>query len=255
MKTLMAGGEPFFYPGDRDVGCLLTHGFTGAPEEMRWMGEYLGNQGITSLGVRLFGHATEPADMNRARSHDWVASVEDGYHMLRSLVSKIFVVGLSAGGALSLLMARDFPVGGVVVMSTPPWFPEQRVRQLRPILPLVSKIWRFASPDGQSDWHDMEAEQKQVHYPVFPVRATAELNDLLDEMRETLDQVTVPALLIYSKGDGAIPPESGQVMYDRLGSTDKELLWLTESGHNIPRDASRQVAFEAAAAFILRVAA
>ncbi|MFV1857821.1 MAG: alpha/beta hydrolase [Anaerolineales bacterium] len=255
MKTLMPGGEPFFYPGDSDVGCLLTHGFTGAPEEMRWMGEYLAKQGITSLGVRLFGHATQPADMNRARSRDWLASVEDGYHLLRNQVSKMIVVGLSTGGALSILMARDFPVAGVVVMSTPPWFPQELVRKLRPVIPLVSKFWRFASEDGESDWHDKEAEKIQVHYPVFPVRATAELNDLLDEMRGTLDQVTVPALLIYARGDGTIPPESGQVMYDGLGSADKELMWLTESGHNIPRDASRQQAFEAAASFIRRVAA
>ena len=253
MSTLMPGGEPFFYPASSDVGGLLIHGFTGAPEEMRWMGEYLAKQGITTLGIRLFGHATQPADMNRARQRDWLASVEDGYHMLSSQVSKMFMVGLSTGGALSLIMARDFPVSGVIVMSTPTQFPDKRVRQLRPVVPLVSKVWRFAAQNGDSDWHDKQAEQKQVHYDVFPVRATAELNDLLEEMRKTLDQVTVPALLIYAKGDGTISPESGQQMYDGLGSDDKELLWLTESGHNIPRDASRKQAFEAAAAFIHRV--
>jgi carboxylesterase len=232
----MPGGEPFFFPSGSDVGCLLSHGFTGAPEEMRWMGEYLANQGITTIGVRLFGHATQPADMNRARKQDWLASVEDGYHMLTSQVSKIVVVGLSTGGALSMIMARDFPVSGVAVMSTPPRFPDERVRRLRPIVPLISKVWRFAAQNGESDWHDKEAEQANIHYPVFP-------------------HVTVPALLIYSKGDGTIPPDSGQAMYDALGSADKELLWLTESGHNIPMDASRQQAFEATSAFIHRVAA
>ncbi len=255
MSTLMPGGEPFFYPAQSDVGCLLTHGFTGAPEEMRRMGKYLANQGITALGVRLFGHATQPADMNRARQQDWLASVEDGYHMLSSQVSRMFMIGLSTGGALSLIMARDFPVSGVIVMSTPTQFPDKRVRQLRPFVPLVSKVWRFAGQNGESDWHDKEAERSNVHYPVFPLRATAELNDLLDKMRDTLDRVTVPALLIYSRGDGTIAPESGQEMLDGLGSTDKELLWLTDSGHNIPMDASREQAFEATAAFIHRVSA
>jgi len=41
--------EPFFLPGNR-VGCLLVHGFTGAPKEMRWMGEFLNQQGYTVLG-------------------------------------------------------------------------------------------------------------------------------------------------------------------------------------------------------------
>ena len=54
--------EPFYLPGN-NIGCLLVHGFTGAPKEMRWMGEFLGNQGYTVLGIRLAGHATTPEDM------------------------------------------------------------------------------------------------------------------------------------------------------------------------------------------------
>jgi len=41
--------EPFFFPGGR-TGILLTHGFTGAPKEMRWMGEYLNRQDIPVWG-------------------------------------------------------------------------------------------------------------------------------------------------------------------------------------------------------------
>ena len=40
---IVPGAEPFFFgvpPGDR-VGCLLLHGFTAMPEEMRWLGESL----------------------------------------------------------------------------------------------------------------------------------------------------------------------------------------------------------------------
>ena len=51
--------EPFFFPGNR-IGCLLVHGFTGAPKEMRWMGEYLNQQGYTvgRIGLPLWKMAT-----------------------------------------------------------------------------------------------------------------------------------------------------------------------------------------------------
>ncbi|MDK1046444.1 MAG: hypothetical protein QGM45_12280, partial [Anaerolineales bacterium] len=88
MRVLVDRGEPFFYPGG-DIGCLLIHGFSGAPEEMRWMGKYLAEHGFTVLGVRLFAHATQVTDMNRARWEDWLANVEDGYHMLRGLASQV----------------------------------------------------------------------------------------------------------------------------------------------------------------------
>src|SRR3974377_2317290 len=93
--------EPFFFPGG-PTGCLLVHGFTGAPKEMRWLGEYLAGQGHTVLGVRLAAHATRPEDMHRASWQDWVASVEDGWNLLCSAIcrtdspepARMFIMGL-----------------------------------------------------------------------------------------------------------------------------------------------------------------
>ena len=115
---IIPSAEPFYFPGNK-TGCLLVHGFTGAPKEMRWMGEYLAEEGFSVLGVRLAGHATKPEDMIRTRYTDWMHSVEDGYHLLKGTVDRVFLIGLSMGGALSLLMASKLDVSGVFVMSAP----------------------------------------------------------------------------------------------------------------------------------------
>ncbi len=120
---LIPSAEPFFFPG-RPTGCLLVHGFTGAPKEMRWLGEYLAGQGHTVLGVRLSAHATQPEDMIRSRWWDWVASVEDGWAMLSGCTERIFVIGLSMGGILALLSASYQPVAGVVAMAVPHHLPQ-----------------------------------------------------------------------------------------------------------------------------------
>ncbi len=46
----------------RKTGCLLLHGFTGTPKEMRMLGDSLASDGHTVLAPRLFGHATDPED-------------------------------------------------------------------------------------------------------------------------------------------------------------------------------------------------
>ena len=74
MTLLIPTAEPFLFPRG-PVGVLLIHGFTGTPKEMRWMGEYLANQGFTTLGIRLVGHATDPQDMLRVRWRDWASDV------------------------------------------------------------------------------------------------------------------------------------------------------------------------------------
>ena len=120
MSQIIPTTEPFFLQGDSSKpACLLIHGFTGTPKEMRWMGEYLNQHGYTCLGVRLAGHATQPEDMVRSRWADWTASVEDGYNLLSGLTDDIFLVGLSMGGILSLLMSTRLAprVKGVVAVT------------------------------------------------------------------------------------------------------------------------------------------
>lgn len=248
MSHIIPATEPFFFPGGR-TGCLLIHGFTGTPKEMRWMGEYLAKEGHTVLGPRLFGHATRPEDMIRARWQDWVASVEDGWRLLSGACERIFVMGLSMGGVLALHTAAHFPAAGVVAMATPFALPDD------PRLSLAKIIARFKPyfPKGPSDWHDKEAERDHVSYPVYPMRALPELLALMGEMRAALPKISAPALVIHSKGDGGVPPENAQNIYDRLTTQDKQLLWVEKSGHVVTRDAERLRVFRAASDFVRRL--
>jgi carboxylesterase len=85
MLQIIPTAEAFFLPGQGEntrIGCLLTHGFTGAPKEMHPLGENFNRRGYTVYGIRLNGHATRPEDMIRSRWRDWLLSVEDGGHVI-----------------------------------------------------------------------------------------------------------------------------------------------------------------------------
>ncbi len=261
---IIPNAEPFFFPGGK-TGCLLIHGFTGAPKEMREMGEYLAQQRYTVLGIRLAGHATRPEDMIRTRWQDWLASVEDGWHTLRGAVDHIFLLGLSMGGALALTITAQgtHPVAGVVTMSTPFTMPARSPHtrflaklpegmQIQ-VMKLMSKVFAYSPkvteppPEPLPEWmHD------HIAYPRNPTRSGAELAQLLAAMRASLPKVAVPALVIHSRGDDYVPKNSMPEIYARIGSRDKEMLWLEKSGHVITRDVEKEQVFEAARAFIER---
>ena len=194
--------EPFFLPGKPgQPGCLLTHGFTGTPKEMRWMGEYLSQQGFPSLGVRLAGHATRPEDMIRSRYTDWMASVEDGYHLLRGLTDRIYLVGLSMGGILSLLMATKLDAAGVVAMSTPYRIPVNYPVWLMRLMSKFVRNWPKSKEEPGAGWFDKAAFVEHVSYPQNPIRSGIEFHFLATEMRMALPEVIKPVLLIHSKDD------------------------------------------------------
>ena len=245
---LIPTAEPFFFPGGR-TGCLLVHGFTGAPKEMRRMGEYMASQGHSVLGVRLAAHATLPEDMNRARWHDWLASVEDGYHILSGCCDRIFLMGLSMGGMLSLAFAARYPVAGLVIMSSPHHLPsDPRLRFIKQL----SVMQPFMVVEGEPNYFEPEAFREHICYPQTPTRALAELMELSEQLRSALPVITAPAMLIYSKNDQTVTPQENhaELIYEGLGSTDKRLMWIENSSHVITCDAQRQTVFEAASEFV-----
>jgi len=255
MLQIIPTTEPFIFRGDSDKpACLLIHGFTGGPKEMRWMGEYLHEQGITCLGVRLAGHATKPEDMIRSRYADWIASVEDGYHLLRGMSDNIFLAGLSMGGTLSLLMSTNLNVKGVIAMSTPYKLREDpRLKYVNLISIFEAYTPKSSEVPGES-WFDKEAWKDHISYPQNPVRSVGELDSLLGEMRNALPRVNVPVLLIHSKDDLYVLPENMEWIYDDLrNASDKEKVYITGSGHVVTRDAARRQVFESAVEFIQRV--
>ena len=233
---------------------MLIHGFTGTPKEMRWMGEFLARQGYSVLGVRLSGHATCPEDMIRSRWSDWTASVEDGYQLLRGITDRIFLVGLSMGGVLSLLMSAHLEVAGVVAMSTPYQLPASYPAWLFRMLSIVMPFRAKSKEPPGSDWFDKPAHAEHVAYRHNPVRAVAELQLLLAEMRTALPLVGAPVLLIHSKDDQYVLPENMERLYAGLvKAPDKKMLWITGSGHVLTRDAARGQVFDAALKFIHHV--
>ncbi|HRK88890.1 MAG TPA: alpha/beta fold hydrolase [Anaerolineales bacterium] len=245
--------EPFFLPGGR-TGILLTHGFTGTPKEMRWMGEYLNRElGFTCLGVRLAGHATRPKDMVRSRWTDWTASVEDGYNLLRGAADTVFLVGLSMGGVLSLLMSTKLDVKGVVTMSAPYELPDEHPAWQIKLYSYFRAYMPKTREAPGTGWFDKEAYKEHISYPLNPIRSAAELKVLLGKMQAALPKVTVPVCMIHSKDDTYVVPENMERIYAGLvNATEKTKTYVTGSGHVVTRDAARHQVFELARDFIQR---
>ena len=218
------------------------------------MGEYLNEKGLTCLGIRLTGHATDPEDMIRSNWTDWTASVEDGYQLLRGVTEDIFLVGLSMGGILSLLMSTRLYVKGVVAMSTPYKLPDDpRLRKIDWISKIVAYMPKSDEEPGSS-WFDKDAWKDHISYPMNPVRSIGELNKLLGEMRAALPKIAVPVLLVHSKDDRYVLSENMELIYADLKNTsDKAKLYISGSGHVVTRDAARHQVFESALEFIQRV--
>lgn len=247
LKTVMAGAEPFFHRGGR-VGCLVLHGFTGTPQEVRELGGRIAALGHTVFGPRLPGHGVEPADLNRARWHDWYLAAEDAYHVLAAQCDHVVVVGLSMGASTGLLLSTRLPVLGVAALSTPlTLWPDWR-------LPFVGWVWPLVPyslrTDADDTWVDPGAPARRVDYRLRPLRGVAELVRYLRFVRSRLASVHVPLLLVHSRTDRTAPPSGMETIRDLVASEQVETVWIENSDHAMAEDASREEVFAHVVRFV-----
>ncbi len=247
MSQLLPGGEPFFLPGG-STGCLLIHGFTASPQEMRRLGDHLAGEGHTVLGVRLPGHATVLTDMLRVRWTDWYAATLDGACLLSDMCARIVPVGLSLGGALALRLAAEQPVAAAVALSTPYRQPPDRRLAVLRHLTWIVRFWRKGPPD----WRDPQAQAERVAYPAYPLRAIAEVDATLAAMRSTLESIRAPVLLMHSAEDDFVRPDNMGLIAGNITASRVETALVTHSNHIITCDAARQLVFKRVAEFISR---
>lgn len=217
------------------VAALLIHGFTGAPPEMRLIGDTLHQSGFTVYGPLLPGHGTQPEDCNRVRWQDWTESVSNALASLTEEHETVFVAGLSMGAALTLYLAAHHPELPGIVTYAPPIGIRDRRRFLRPVVPLLKHVVGALSKPEEV-WLDPEAADRIWCYEVYPTGGGGELLALIDLVKGLLPQVGCPLLIIRSADDPTVTPEGAQFVYDQVSSTDKELVTLQDVGHVLTVD-------------------
>jgi len=241
---IIPGAEPFFFEAG-DSGCLLIHGISGTPQVFRAMGEKLAAQGISALGVRLKGHATKVEDMHSCSYQDWVESAEQELERLGEKCSKLFCVGLSMGGVISLRLARLHPqkIKGVVTICSP-----YQLRELKFKAIPLAKYFLKQIATGPKSINDPEAVE--INYPYHSLPAVHQLIKLTAVVRADLPQIKLPALIFGAKDDWVVDQRDPGLFFEQIGSEKKELVWLEHSQHVAPLDYDKDIIFEKIVSFV-----
>lgn len=242
--AIIPGAEPFVFPGG-DVGCLLIHGFTGNPSSMRPMGEYLAEQGFTVVGPRLKGHGTRVEDMFDNTYEEWIASAEAGLEQIREKSRTVFVAGLSMGATLALHLACSHPeaVAGVVPICGPVFMKDFRLV----FLPLIRNFIKTV-PGVGGDIKDPAVTESS--YDQVPLPALEEMLKLCRLVKEELPRIKQPALIFAARDDHVVHPSNATYILERIGSLEKELIWLENSYHVATLDFDKEIIFERTAQFM-----
>ena len=238
----MAGPADPFALGDGPDACLLLHGLTGSPAEMRPVGDALAAAGFRAVAPLLPGHGTTPEDLYKTTRADLAVAAQTALLSLAG-ARRIFLCGLSVGGLLSIgLAARSWVREGLPDFSA--------IALLAPAIDFAGTTWLFAHVIGRlpalplilgkgaRDVSGGPDERKKVDasYTAIPMRWGAELRLLSEETQKLAPRVHAPALLLHGALDRTIAASGSRRLARMLGSSQVEVRVLPRSGHVLPLD-------------------
>jgi len=241
---ILAGAEPFFAQNG-NVGVLVSHGYTGNPQSMRYLAEGLASTGFTVALPRLKGHGTSPADMANSTASDWIADLEEATAWLQQRCDTLFMTGLSMGGTLTLFMAGQHPdlFKGIMPINAVVFSNNPDLASLAFMSPAPAEIPGIGS--------DVKAEGVvELAYPVVPVPTVKELLVLMKVADEMLTRITCPALVFVSRNDHVVPPANAEYILQKLPNADKHLVWLENSYHVATLDNDKDIIVQKSIEFI-----
>lgn len=242
--TVLVGAEPFHTERGR-VGVLVSHGYTGSPQSMRYYAEGLANAGFTVALPRLAGHGTTPDDMARSTATDWIRDLEAAMAWLQARCDTLFVTGLSMGGTLTLFMAGQYPdvFKGIIPINALIFNNNPELAALVYGQGIPTELPGIGS--------DIKAEGvKELAYPVIPTPTLKELFALTKVTDELLPRINCPALIFTSREDHVVPPVNAEYILQKLPNPDKQIVWLENSYHVATLDNDKDLIVQKSVEFI-----
>lgn len=226
-------GSSFYLQGTKPTGILLLHGFTATTVEVRPLAEHLQAQGFSVYCPLLPGHGTKPEDMIRVRWQDWYETAQKGLEKLTG-VQNIFVAGESMGGLLALLLAANNPfIKGIVLYA--PAIRIKGIWRAKWLAPFVKIMPKNYLPDEDETEQEGEILPWQG-YNVVALAAVVQLEKLQKEVLRQIHKVNQPVIIFQGRKDRTIDPDGANLLYERLSSSHKSLIWLENSGHCVVLD-------------------
>lgn len=245
--TLMPGAEPFSHDGNR-TGVLVLHGFTGSPKSMRPWAQRLADAGYTVRLPRLPGHGTRWQDMNLTRWEDWYAEAERAFAELQGRCDRVFIMGLSMGGSLTLRLAeqKGAAVAGIVLVNAAV-HTERWDRHLLPMLQAVLPSFPGISNDIKKPGQDEGA------YDKIPLKAAYSLQKLWAVVKADIAKVNQPMLLFRSEVDHVVEASNAEFIMANARSSDKTMVVLADSFHVATLDNDAVLIEDASIEFVRRL--
>ncbi|MGI9100801.1 MAG: alpha/beta fold hydrolase [Terriglobales bacterium] len=211
--------------GESGEPLLWLHGWSGSGQDWKYIFKDVPG-GFRLIGPDMRGNGSSTGFEGM---HSFRQSARDMFALLDHLgIERTKAIGLSGGGVALLHMATQQPdrIDAMVVVSAPPYFPQQ-ARSLQ-------RSFSFASlpPEQQAMMRQRsQGGEKQIEWLVKQSHLMAETYDDVNFTPPLLGTVQARTLLVFGDSDPLYPVK---LAFDMKESIPRSSLWIVPKGGHGP---------------------
>lgn len=212
---------------DRDKAIIFVHGFPSCPHTFKYAAISAEKAGYDVYAPLLPGFGTNPDDFYKSNFSQWFIYLCGFYLEIKRRHEKVYVVGLSMGGALTLKLAEKYsgtPLApdAISITAAPVLLNSIKHRMVKSWLlySIRSISWFVKHLEAKSErWKDMEdGHGEWMGYSgSFPAQAYS-IKMAVEYIRKDLKKITLPIIAFQVPDDRTVDYRNLHYIESRISS-------------------------------------
>ncbi|GKV68271.1 carboxylesterase [Sporosarcina sp. NCCP-2716] len=208
------------------TGVIVLHGFTGGSFEVRPLLRTLRERTDWLVEVPVLPGHEIGGRLADVTAEAWLMEAEISCRRLLEKADRLIVIGFSMGGLIALYLALRYPVERLVLLSAAAKYIAPRMLMKDAAVLLAEPVIRQFPPN--TFYHLYQYKLSHT-----PLRSAYQFTRIVRQVKPYLGCITAPVCIVQGKKDGIVPYASAELLYDRLGSRDKQLVVSDNGKHHI----------------------
>lgn len=227
-KLFHRDAGPIEIRNDSDKCIIFVHGFPSTPQTFKYVAPIAEKAGYDVYAPLLPGFGTNHEDFIKSNFSQWFVYLCGFYLEMKRRHEKVYVVGLSMGGALTLKLVEKYSgthlaPDGISITAAPVFLNSLRDRMIKSWLlySIRSISWFVKHMEAKSErWKEMEdGHAEWMGYSgSFPGLAYS-IKMAVERIRKDLKKITVPIIAFHVPEDRTVDYKNLHYIESKVSST------------------------------------
>ncbi|MDC7245021.1 MAG: alpha/beta fold hydrolase [Sphaerochaetaceae bacterium] len=211
---------------------IMIHGLPSTPYAYDYAAKKAFEEGYDIFVPLLPGFGTKPEHLENTTYSQWFAYMKEYYLDKRSQYEKLYVIGTSMGGAMTLHLAETFTKeaqrpDAVCTIAAPVFLNNISEGVVKNWLYYFARTVALFTASIKTGIHygkeeENDGDELWIGYKGVFVRVGVSFLSALKKIKRNLSSINVPIFMLHDHNDRTVPSVNLEYIYKHISSTEKE---------------------------------